>query len=144
MTKTTTTKTPPAPTLEETRERFSHDRFATEACGCSVLEAREGHAVCAFDVAPVHFNARGAVMGGAIFTLADFALAVASNFADAAVSVSNTIEFMSAPRGRRLIATCDAQKSGRSLGFYTVEVRDELQTPVARMAATCYRIGTVE
>ena len=79
-------------------------------------------------------------MGGAIFTLADFALAVASNYSSAAVSVTNTIEFMSAPRGKRLIATCDANKSGRTLGFYTVEVYDELKTPVARMAATCYRI----
>lgn len=128
------------PTIEETRERFSHDRFATEACGCSVIEASEGHSVCAFDVASVHFNARGAVMGGAIFTLADFALAVASNYSSAAVSVTNTIEFMSAPRGKRLIATCDANKNGRTLGFYTVEVYDELKTPVARMAATCYRI----
>lgn len=128
------------PPIEETRERFSHDRFATDACGCTVEEARDDYAVCAFNITPTHLNARGAVMGGAIFTLADFALAVASNVCGAAVSVSNSIEFMSAPRGSRLVATCTANKTGRNLGFYTVDVRDELGTPVARMTATCYRM----
>ena len=128
--------------LEEVRELFGHDRYATEACGCRVLEASRGHAVCAFDVAPIHLNAQGNVMGGAIFTLADFALAIACNMGEnPTVSVSNTIEFMSAARGTTLIATCDANKSGRSLGFYTVDVRDELSTPVARMDATCFRRG---
>ena len=53
--------------------------------------------------------------------------------------MSNTIEFLSAAHGERLIATCEADKSGRSLGFYTVDVRDELGTKVARMTATCFR-----
>ena len=126
--------------LEEVRTFFSADRFATEACGCRVLEARQGHAVCAFDVTPVHRNAQGNVMGGAIFTLADFALAIACNIGEQpTVSVSNTIEFMSATRGTQLIATCTASKNGRSLGFYTVDVADDLGTPVARMTATCFR-----
>ena len=126
--------------LEEVRAFFREDRFATEACGCRVLEARQGHAVCAFDVTPVHRNAQGNVMGGAIFTLADFALAIACNIGEQpTVSVSNTIEFMSATRGTQLIATGTASKSGRSLGFYTVDVADDLGTPVARMTATCFR-----
>ncbi|MBR3326663.1 MAG: PaaI family thioesterase [Atopobiaceae bacterium] len=126
--------------LEEVRAFFREDRFATEACGCRVLEARQGHAVCAFDVTPVHRNAQGNVMGGAIFTLADFTLAIACNIGEQpTVSVSNTIEFMSATRGTQLIATCTASKSGRSLGFYTVDVADDLGTPVARMTATCFR-----
>lgn len=126
--------------IAEVREYFGNDRFATEACGCEVIEAGPGHAVCAFAVGPIHRNAQGNIMGGAIFTLADFALAIACNIGEhPTVSVSNTIEFMSAARGSRLIATCDAHKSGRSLGFYTVDVRDELNTPVARMSATCFR-----
>lgn len=126
--------------IDEVRELFGHDRFATEACGCEVLGASRGHAVCAFDITPVHRNAQGNVMGGAIFTLADFALAIACNMGEEpTVSVSNTISFMSAAKGSRLIATCDADKSGHSLGFYTVDVRDDLNTPVARMTATCFR-----
>ena len=126
--------------LDEVREFFAHDRFATEACGCTVLEASHGHAVCAFDIEPVHRNAQGNIMGGAIFTLADFALAVACNMGEnPTVAVSNTIEFFSVAKGSRLIATADADKSGRSMGFYTVDVADELGTKVARMTATCFR-----
>lgn len=129
-------------TLEEVRRYFANDHFATDACACEVLEASHGHAVCAFNIAPVHRNAQGNVMGGAIFTLADFALAIACNIGEPpTVSVSNTVEFMSATRGSRLVATCDADKSGRSLGFYTVNVCDNLGTPVARMSATCFRRG---
>ena len=126
--------------LEEVRAYFANDHFATEACGCEVLEATRGHAVCAFTIADVHKNAQGNVMGGAIFTLADFTLAIACNLGEnPTVSVTNSIEFMAGARGKRLIATCDADKSGRSLGFYTVDVHDDLGTPVARMSATCFR-----
>lgn len=126
--------------IEEVRELFGNDRFATEACGCRVLEASRGHAVCAFDIAPVHLNAMGNVMGGAIFTLADFALAIACNIGeDPTVAVNNTIEYLNSTKGSTLIATCDVDKSGRNLGFYTVEVKDDLDTPVAKMTATCFR-----
>lgn len=127
-------------TIEEVRTLFAGDRFATEACHCRVIEASRGHAVCAFDIEEGHLNAQGNVMGGAIFTLADFALAIGCNIGETpTVSVSNSIEFMSATKGKTLIATCSADKSGRSLGFYTVDVTDELGTPVAKMTATCFR-----
>ncbi len=126
--------------IDQIRDFFAHDLFAYEACGCRIVEASHGHAVTTFDIAPIHRNAMGAVMGGAIFTLADYALAVACNIGEKpTVSVSNSIEFLSSARGDRLIATCDVDKSGRSLGFYTVDVRDELGTHVARMSAICFR-----
>ena len=128
--------------IEEVRELFARDRFATEACGCRVVEASRGHAVCTFDITEGHRNAQGNVMGGAIFTLADFALAIGCNLGEnPTVSVSNTIEYFSAAKGSALIATCDVDKSGRSLGFYTVKVEDDLGTPVAQMTATCFRRG---
>ena len=126
--------------IEEVRALFGNDRFATEACGCRVVEASKGHAVCEFDIAPIHLNAQGNVMGGAIFTLADFALAIACNIGEnPTVAVNNSIEYMSAAKGSKLIATCDVDKSGRSLGFYTVDVVDDQNTPVAKMTATCFR-----
>lgn len=126
--------------LEGLQAFFAKDLWATDACGCRILEAARGHAVCEFDITPLHKNARGAVMGGAIFTLADFALAIASNVGEEpSVSVSNTIEYLGVAKGKRLIACAEADKSGRSLGFYTIDVTDELGTPVARMTATCFR-----
>ena len=128
--------------FEDIQRFFADDLFATEACGCRITEASVGHAVTELDIAPHHRNAMGGVMGGAIFTLADYALAVACNVGNPpTVSVSNTIEFLSGARGNTLIARCDADKSGRSLGFYTVDVTDELGTKIARMTATCFRRG---
>ena len=126
--------------LEDVQAFFANDRFASNACGCEVLAASRGHSVCAFTISDVHRNAMGNVMGGAIFTLADFALAIACNVGEEpTMSVSSTIEYFSVARGERLIATADADKSGRSLGFYTVDITDDVGTKVARMTATCFR-----
>ena len=126
--------------IEEVRELFANDHFATEACGCRVVEASRGHAVCEFDIADIHRNAQGAVMGGAIFTLSDFALAIACNIGEEpTVSVASSIQYLASSRGSRLIATCEVDRSGRSLGYYTIDVRDDLGVHVARMTATCYR-----
>ena len=80
--------------IEEVRAFFGRDRFASEACGCEVLEASHGHAVCAFTIGAQHMNAQDHVMGGAIFTLADFALAIACDMGEnPTVAISNTIEY---------------------------------------------------
>ena len=127
-------------TLDQIREKFSHDRFATEACGCRVDEARAGHAVCSLDITSKHINEKDVPMGGAIFTLADFALAIASNTGgNPSVSVSSTIEYLSASKGTCLIATCNADKSGRRLGFYTTDVTDDTGRRIARVTTTVFR-----
>lgn len=127
--------------LEEVQRVFRNDRFAMDACGCRVVEASRGHAVCEFDITPGHRNEKGGVMGGAIFTVADLAFAVASNVGEpVTVSVSSSIEFMSAAKGERLIATADVDKNGRTLGFYNCLVTDELGTPVARVTQTAMHL----
>ena len=96
--------------LEEVREHFSHDRFVSGALGAQILEAAAGHAVCAFDLEERHLNEKGGVMGGAIFSLGDFAIVVAATVgAPDTVSVAFNVNFMSAPKGGRLIATADEE-----------------------------------
>lgn len=124
--------------LEQVQRIFSNDRFATEATGCRIVEAGPGHAVCELDVCERHLNEKGGVMGGAIFTLADFACAVASNIGEEpTVSVAFSIQYLSAVKGKRLIATADAQKNGRTLGFYDCMVRDDLGRDIAHVTGTC-------
>ena len=131
---------PENPTLQQIQAYFANYKFATQAAGCTIVEGSRGHAVCEMVLDDKHRNAQGGVMGGAIFTLADFCLAVACNIDEQpTVSVSNAIEFLSGAKGSKLIATCDADKSGRKLGFYTVDVADDTGRKVARMTATCFR-----
>lgn len=128
------------PSREEIEAVFRNDRFATDAAGCRVVEGSKGRAVCSMKLADVHRNAMGNVMGGAIFTLADFALAIACNIGEEpTVSVESGISFLSSTKGTELTATATCDKSGRSLGFYTVVVEDDLGKRIARMTATCYR-----
>ena len=70
---------PENPTLEQLEAEFNNDKFATHAAHCKIIEGNKGHSVCEMPIEDIHRNAMGNVMGGAIFTLADFALAVAGN-----------------------------------------------------------------
>ncbi|WP_125115079.1 PaaI family thioesterase [Agathobaculum sp. Marseille-P7918] len=123
------------PTLEQIRATFAADRFATDAAGCEIRLAEPGHSVCAMTLRPHHLNAAGTPQGGAIFTLADFAFAVAVNaFAETVtVSLQHDITFLSAARGTELIAEANCVRSGRSTCFYTVTVADNLDTVIAEM-----------
>ena len=66
------------PSLEDIRERFAGDRYAAHS-GIIIEEAREGYARCSMVIQPYHLNALNSVQGGALFTLGDFAFAVASS-----------------------------------------------------------------
>jgi acyl-CoA thioesterase len=118
--------------LERAREYFGNDYFATRAAGIVIEEAAPGYARCSMRVERIHKNALGNVMGGAMFTLADFAFAVASNFDQkSTVSQFSTITYLSAAKGDTLFAVAECIKSGRSTCFYKIEITDNLGTKCA-------------
>lgn len=121
--------------LEEVRNRFSQDRFAT-VNGAVIDEVGEGYAKCSMALHDTHRNALGAVMGGAIFTLADFAFAVASNWnKEPVVSLTATVSFLGKAKGDKLIAEAKKIREGRSTCYYEVAVSDELGNCVAHMTS---------
>ncbi len=128
-------------TLEVVKKIFENDRFATEN-GMVIEEIGDGYARCSLLLADRHRNAMGAVMGGASFTLADFAFAVAANWQGVGmVSLSSNITYLGAAKGERLIAEAVCVKGGRSTGYYRIEVRDESGNPVAAVTTTGFRKG---
>jgi len=130
------------PTLEQVRAYFSYDRFAFKVTGCVVEEAAYGYAVCSLELEERHLNAQNFPMGGATFTLADFALAVACNYNEApTVVVSNTIDFLNTAKGTLLTAKARMVSASRKLAFYQVDVHDETGVHVAQMNAKCYRVS---
>ena len=117
--------------LERARAVFGKDRFAAET-GCVIEAAETGYARCSLTLEPRHRNALGAPMGGAVFTLADFAFAVASNFdRDVYVSTSADVHFLTAARGTTLRAEAREIRCGRRTCLFEVTVTDELGTQVA-------------
>lgn len=137
-------KLPDYPTLEQMEDFFSEDAFAFKQAGCRIVEGWVGHGVCEMEIAPYLLNAQGHVMGGAIFTLADYAFAVASMCGSfASVSLTSTIEFMRVSKGTKLIATADIDKPGHKVGFYTIEVTDDTGERIAKVVTTCYHPSSV-
>ena len=135
------------PTIDQIRARFSNDRFATQAAEIRIVEAQPQYAVCEMPILEKHRNARGTPMGGAIFTLADFAAAVAANgFAERTdtISLHADITFLSAAKGTRLIAKASCIRQGRTTALYEVEITDELGTLVARASVNGFVLQRAE
>ena len=129
---------------DELRELFKHDHYATDACDCTIEEARPGYARCSFEIQQKHRNQRGEVMGGALFTIGDFAIAVASNASGMAhVAVNCNIEYLTTVKASRVIAEAKADRDGRHLAFYTADITDELGTKVAKMTSVGFAIGEI-
>lgn len=127
--------------LEQIQKVFANDRFATEN-GAVIEEVGEGYAKCWLEIQPNHLNAAGTVMGGAIFTLADFAFAVASNWNKPLhVSTTSQITYLGTAKGRRLIAKAHKVKEGRSTCYYLVDVTDELGNAVAHVTSSGFSKG---
>lgn len=124
--------------LEEARELFAHDIYASELTGAVIDEIGEDYAKCSLVIDDRHRNAYGGIMGGAIYTLADLAFAVASNFdkEEATVSLSTSASFMSASKGKVLYAEARLIKNGRRNCFYEVRVTDDLGKDIAEILFT--------
>lgn len=121
-------------TLEDAREFFQGDVYATGLTGCVIDEARPGYARCSLTLEPQHRNALGGVMGGAIYTLADLAFAVASTMmGQPTVSLTSQISFLSSTKGDSLTAEAEVVKSGRNTCYYRVGVTDNLGRKVAEV-----------
>lgn len=120
--------------LEKIRKKFSHDSFAAETVGITIEAIKPQYALCEMEIKPMHLNARGAVMGGAIFTLADFTGAVAANSCKVVtdvVTLHSSITFLSPAKGSRLIGEAVCLKDGKTTCLYEVSITDELGTKVA-------------
>lgn len=125
--------------LDEIREFFANDRFATEN-GAVIEQVGENAATVSMNIESRHRNAAGIVMGGAIFTLADFAFAVASNHDKlGTVSLSANITFLKASKGDKFIAAAECVRDGRTTCYYRVTVTDNTGALIAEVTTSGYK-----
>ena len=74
------------------------DRFAANA-GCQLTEVDDHHAVAVMTVAESHLNGGNVCQGGALFTLADLAIAALMNCkGQLTFGISNSMMFVSSAR----------------------------------------------
>lgn len=127
-------------TIEEAREHFKNDRFATNA-GMVIDEMGEDYSVCSVTLNDDHKNAYGGVMGGAIFTLADLAFAVCANqIHSLSVAQQVSINYLSAPKGEKLIARAKCIKNGKTTSVLEVDVTDDTGRDVALFVGTAFKL----
>lgn len=99
-----------------------NDRFAANA-GCQITEVDEHHAVATMKVENQHLNGGNVCQGGALFTLADLAIAALMNCqGQLTFGIHNSIMFVSSAREgdvltAEAVQVCDHHK------IPTVEVR---------------------
>jgi len=121
---------------------FQNDCFAVEATGVVIDELQDKYAVCSFTVKKKHLNAANSVMGGAIYTLADYTFSLAANTESTTITLSSHINYLIFAKCERLIATARCIKSGKTVCVYGVEVKDEYGVLIAHATFEGYRIKT--
>ncbi len=130
-------------TIEEMRKYYAQDQFANKCLNAQIddYDFETGIARVSMDLDDRHHNALGGVMGGVLFALADYALAIACNTNQPnSVSVDHSISFLKAAKGTHLIATARPERLGRRLAFFSVDIHDELDTYISHMSATVCRV----
>ncbi len=125
--------------MQAIRDFFKRDRFAQHS-GIELLEIEEGRAKVKMPIKDLHRNGVDLVHGGAIFTLADFAFAVASNsHGTVAVAINASIWFVKAAKDGTLYAEAKEVSRNPKLAVYSIEVTDDAGELVAKFEGMVYR-----
>jgi acyl-CoA thioesterase len=125
--------------MKSLKEFLQGDEFA-KRCGIELVSVAPGHAVTRMLVQPWHLNAVGIAQGGAIFTLADYAFAAASNsHGTVAVGINVSITYMKSVTTGVLTAEAREVDLNPKLASYTVNVTDEAGSLIAIFQGLVYR-----
>jgi len=125
------------------QEFFKNDRYAAFS-GIELLEVEPGRAKTKMEIRDMHLNAGNVVQGGAIFTLADFAFAVAVNtYGNLAMSIETSIRYFKGVGTGTLFAEAKAVHIHKKLATFEVTVTNEKEELIALFTATAYRKDVV-
>jgi len=124
--------------MEKILELFSKDKFSKN-CGIKVIEINHGYAKCSMEITENHLNGIGTLMGGAAFTLADFAFSLAANsYGIVAVSTNAYISFLKKCMGGIVTAVASEISRSHKLGVYRVVLTNNLGEQIAEFNGTCF------
>ena len=128
--------------LEEARAFFANDKYATEATGIVIEAVGEHYARCSLRLDARHLNAVGHVMGGVVYTMADFTFAVSTNFRAECLTVTNVaqVSYLNSPEGDTLYSESRLLKDGRKICFYEITITDSTGKEIALVSMNGYHI----
>ena len=119
------------------------DRFAANA-GCQITEVDEHHAVAVMTVTEGHLNGGNVCQGGALFTLADLAIAALMNCkGQLTFGISNSMMFVSSARlGDTLRAEAVSVIDHHKIPAVEVRVTNQEGRLICHVTGMGYRKGT--
>jgi len=126
---------------EKIKEFFEqNDRFA-KINEIEIDEIDEGYAKTSMIIKEEHLNGAGVGHGGAIFLLADYAFAVASNsYGTLSLGINASISFLNgAQKDKKLFAEAKEVDKNHKLANYTVTITDEDDKTIAIMQGMVYK-----
>ncbi|MEE8885370.1 MAG: PaaI family thioesterase [Eubacteriales bacterium] len=127
-------------TIEEVHEHFDNDHFAVDN-GIVIDEFGDKTAVCHVDLTNHHRNAMSRVMGGVVFTLADYTFAIAASSVHVpTVTQQVNVNFLTSPRGDRLTSRAKCIRDGRTSVVYDIDVTDGNGDLTAHLTVTGYKL----
>jgi len=127
--------------IKKLEQILLNDRFAGSN-DIHLVSLGKGEAVAEMIVAEKHLNGVNIIHGGALFTLADFAFAAASNsHGRIAVAANATISFFKGVSSGKLTAKAREHSSGKTLSTYMVEITDEEENKIALYSGTAFMKG---
>lgn len=127
--------------LEKLEQILKNDRFA-QSNEIRLVSIGEGEAQAEMQVSDKHLNGVNIIQGGAIFTLADFTFAAASNsHGRIAVASNASISFFKGVSSGKLTAFATELSSGKSLGHYSVDIFDDQHHKIAHFTGTAFLKG---
>ncbi len=125
--------------MQNNKEFFENDTFARDA-GIVLISTSLGKARLKMDISDKHLNSHRTVHGGAIFTLADTAFAVASNSHGVpAAAINAHISYMKSVSSGTLFADAEEFSLNPKLATYTVRVTDDNSDNIAIFQGMVYR-----
>jgi len=125
--------------MEKIVKFMNDDQFA-EHNGIKLVEVSEGRARAKMDIHSQHLNGAKVVHGGAIFTLADFAFAAASNSHETlALAINANISFVKAATEGTLFAEAREISLNPKLATYTINITNEKNDLIAIFQGMVYR-----
>ncbi len=127
--------------IEKASEYFKNDHYAVELTGIKIEAVDDNYSKCSLKIEPKHLNAAGHVMGGVIFTLADFTFAVTTNTPEQhVVTTSSQITYLGTAKGDTLIAESKSIKCGRTIFTVQINISDNLGNKIAVVITSGMRV----
>jgi acyl-CoA thioesterase len=125
--------------MQNNKQFFESDTFAQDA-GIVLISTSLGKARVKMEILNKHLNSHGTVHGGAIFTLADTAFALASNsHGIPAAAINAHISYMKSVSSGTLYADAEEFALNPKLATYTVKVLDDNGDSIAIFQGMVYR-----